>query len=137
MATRKALVLINGVISELPTGDNVDVVASSAPLVAKFTIVGDIAAGGITGINSRWYPEKSVTLSSVYFSLGTAPTGTAVIDVLKNGASIFPGSKPTCSSGQYKSSVVNVTVAMTPSDYLTISVVTASGSDAVVCIAYQ
>lgn len=137
MATRKALVLVNGTISELPAGDNVDVVASSAPLVAKFNIVGSLASNSITGIASRWYPEKSVTLTSVYFSLGTAGTGSAVIDVLKNGVSIFSGSKPICSAGQNKSSVITTSVAMTPSDYLTVSIITASGSDAVVCIAYQ
>lgn len=99
--------------------------------VSKFVIVGTLAL--LTG-TPRWYPDRSVTISSVYFSLGTA--GTATIDVLKNGASIFSGSKPQTTAAN-KSSIISVSVAMTTSDYLTVSVNTAGGADATVYIVYS
>lgn len=101
--------------------------------VSKFIIVGDLTPQVGT---ARWYPDRDIALSSVYFSLGTAPTASAVIDVRKNGVSIFSGAKPACSSG-HKSSVIDVAASLTPSDYLTVDVFSASGADATVCIVYS
>lgn len=132
MATRKPLVLIGGSIRELPNGDTVAGSAGGGGSdVAKLFIIGALQAG--SG-GPRWYPDRSITISSVYFSLGTA--GSAVIDVLKNGASIFSGEKPTTVS-ENKSSVISVSVAVDPTDYLTVSVLTAGGQNATVCVVYS
>lgn len=134
MVARNPLVLVNGAIQELPVGDTVNGATGgggSATDVAKLFIVGTLTAG--SG-GPRWYPDRAITISSVYFSLGTA--GTATIDVLKNGTSICSGSPPTVSAGN-KSNVVSVSVAMTTSDYLTVSVLTAGGTNATVCVVYS
>ena len=131
MATRNPLVLIGGQISELPAGDTLSGATGGGAAVAKLFIIGSLTLG--SG-GPRWYPERSITLSSVYFSLGVA--GSAVIDVLKNGVSVFSGAKPTVASGN-KSSVIAVTTSLTADDYLTVSVLTAGGSNATVCVVYS
>lgn len=104
--------------------------------VSKFNIVGNLADAPAVG-TSKWYPEKGIVISRVYFSLGTSGTTTA-LDVLKNGVSIFDADKPTCSPGLYKSSVVAPATAIVETgDYLTVNVVSPSGSDAVLCIVYS
>lgn len=103
-------------------------------MIAKFFILGALSANLGTG---RWYPESTVTLKRVYFSLGTAPVGGAEIDVKKNGASIFPSNRPSCSAGAFKSTSVAVDVTLTSEEYLTVDVVTAGGSNATVCIVYS
>jgi hypothetical protein len=102
-------------------------------MIAKFSIVGPLAAEVGT---QRWYPENTVSVKRVYFCLGAVPGVQAVIDVKKNGVSIFSGAKPTCAAGNFKSSVVDTDVTLTPDEYLTVDVVEAAGSDAVVCIIY-
>ena len=78
--------------------------------------------------DSRWYPYVSIGLISVYCSVGTAPsTGAIVVDILKNGSSIFGATKPSIPVGQFKSNRVDIAVAMTPADYLTTSVLQAGG----------
>lgn len=136
MAARNPLVLVAGAISELPTGDTIIGVTEGAggaggSYVIRYSIVGALTAG--TG-TMRWYPDADITISSVYFSLGTA--GTATIDILKNGTSIFSGAKPTVTAGN-KSSVVAVSVAVATTDYLTVAVLSAGGSDATVCVVYS
>jgi hypothetical protein len=45
------------------------------------------------------------------------------IDIQKNGgASIFPADKPFLASGQNKSTTVNAPVALTPDDYLKVTI---------------
>lgn len=132
MAVRNPLVLVAGAVQELPTGDTINgATGGGGNSVTKYAIVGTLQTG--TG-TPRWYPDRSVTISSVYFSLGTA--GTATIDVLKNGTSIFSGSKPQTTAAN-KSSVISVSVSMTVSDYLTVSVQVAGGADATVYIVYS
>jgi hypothetical protein len=104
------------------------------PQQTKYNIVG--ALGANTG-TMRWYPDRSITLSQVYFSLGTAGTGTTTITVKKNGTAIG-GTAPAATSGQFKSSTQTTTDTLTTSDYLTVDVAAgASAADAVVCIVYS
>jgi hypothetical protein len=103
--------------------------------VTKYNITGTITVN--TGA-MRWYPDRNITLSKVYFSLGTSPSGNVVIDVKKNGTSIFSGTYPTCTSGNYLSSSVTVSTNLTSTDYITVDVTAGtSGSDAVVFIVYN
>lgn len=137
MAARRPLVNIAGSLQELPVGDTVIGATGGGgggPSVAKFVIVGALSAGALT---ARWYPDREVTLGDIYFSLGTVPANSAVIDVQKNGTSIFSGARPTCSAGQNKSTTVTVSTVLTTSDYLTVFVNAASGADATLCIVYS
>ena len=101
---------------------------------SKYSIVGALA---VAVGNMRWYPDRSITLSEVYFSLGVAGGSTAQIDVKKNGVSIFSGTYPTVTAGNNLSSTVAVSTTLTTSDYLTVDVLQASGSNAVVVIQYS
>jgi len=83
----------------------------------------------------RWYPDQSITVTSVYINASTAPTsGPFSISVKKNGATITNAS---LSAGSYTSSVTAVNVAFTSSDYVTIDVTASNGAaDAAVILLY-
>ena len=83
----------------------------------------------------RWYPDQSVTVTSVYINVSTAQTsGPFSIAVKKNGATIATAS---LSAGSYTSSVTAVNVAFTSSDYVTIDVTASNGAaDAAVILLY-
>ena len=83
----------------------------------------------------RWYPDQSVTVTSVYINASTAPTsGPFSIAVEKNGATIATAS---LSAGSYTSSVTAVNVAYTSNDYVTIEVTASNGAaDAAVILLY-
>ena len=102
--------------------------------VSKFSIVGALTA--LVGA-ARWYPDHPIVIDSVYFSQGGAALGATVIDVKKNGTSIFSGSLPTCAPGGNKSTIISNTTTMAITDYLTVDVLSGSGSDATVCIVYH
>lgn len=133
MTLRNPLVLVSGSMRELPAGDTVAGASGAGGPgagVVKFNVVGYVVAGLLT---PRWYPERDMTLTGAYFSLGTA--GSAQFDVRKNGASVFPGAKPTTANAN-KSTVVALNISLTPTDYLTVAVVAAGGADATLCITY-
>jgi hypothetical protein len=107
----------------------------SLNLVSKYSITGTVSPATTP---PRWYPDRNITITSVYFSLGTPnTTGSTIIDVSVNGTSIFSGSLPTCSTNQYKSTVITTSTAVTTSDYVTVTVNQSGGSDATVCIVYS
>lgn len=83
----------------------------------------------------RWYPDQSITVTSVYINASTAPTsGPFSIAIEKNGATIANAS---LSTGSYTSSVTAVNVAFTSSDYVTIDVTASNGAaDAAVILLY-
>lgn len=88
--------------------------------------------------STRWYPRDNITLTNVFVSMGTTPAaGSAVFNVRKNGTAIFTSSKPTVTAGNYTSGANAISVAMTPTDYLTIDVETAAGADANLRIDYS
>ena len=133
MTTRLPLVQSAGQIGQLQAGDSI----TGALLVSRYTVVGTLAVA--TG-TPRWYPDRNITLTGIYFSLGTAPSGySCLIDVLKNGASIFSGTYPTCTTGNNLSTTVAVSTTMTTSDYLTVNITAVSGveADMLICIQYQ
>lgn len=134
MAERRPLVHLNGRIAELPSGDTTPGAGSSGNLVTKYSISGPLAVH--TGI-LRWYPEKSVTISAVYFCTDNSDgVTTTEVDVKKNGTSIFT---TTPSGNGYKSSVVSVSISMVISDYITVDVVQAGQNitGLTVCIVYS
>lgn len=94
--------------------------------------------GSITPMTGtvRWYAAKSLTLKSVVLTISTAPSTAVTVDILKNGTSIFSGNAPSIAAGQNISSVVPLSISMAATDYLTINILTASGSDMAVRIEY-
>lgn len=129
MSEKRPLVLAAGRAAELAAGDTV----AGVQHVAKYTLDGPLQAN--TG-TTRWHPDKSITLTGCYVSLGVAGSGRVEIDVRKNGASVFT-SRPSVAAGAYKSPVVTLNQSLTPSDSLTVDVKQAGGAkNAVVSLTY-
>ena len=104
----------------------------SSTQVKTYNFVGllSIATGSL-----RWYPDATLTLSSMIFSVSTPPSGgSAVVVLKKNGSSVGTA---TISSGNYYSSSVSLTGSITTSDYLTVDVTSSNGaSDGYLSIVY-
>lgn len=110
--------------------------------VASFNVSGTLTVG--TGV-ARFYLPFACTILNVIVSVGTAPTGAAVIvDVNKNGITIFTtqANRPTIavSTNADTSSVPDVT-AMAVNDYFTVDIdqigSTVAGANLVVQIVYS
>lgn len=85
----------------------------------------------------RWRPRANIVIKAVYLDIATPPTVTLVVDVLKNGVSLFPGTKPTLAAGSSSSALTGLNLAVTPADYLTIDLNTGDGSDLTCRIDYD
>jgi hypothetical protein len=126
MAAQRPLTLENGIIRQLAVGDTVIGAGAGSPQPIVTTFTGNLVV--TTGI-ARYYPEQDITLSSVYFSLGTSPSsGSVVIDIKKNGTSVMGGVYPTITPGNYKSTSVVIGVTLSTSDYITVDI-TSAGPD--------
>ncbi len=120
---------INGT-SLLGSGDLAIVSQQTEYVTASFPGTGAVTTG-----KARWYPPANCTLVSIYASAGVAPTASAVFDMKKNGTS---AGSATISSGQNKSAVGVLNVAMTTSDYLTVDISSITGGEAfTVVIGYE
>ncbi len=116
------------------SGNQVAIDTTIVTSIAKLTYFGALA---ITVGDLRFYPDRNITLSKVYFSIGIAGSAAITIDVKKNGVSIFSGSVPTCTAGNFLSSVISVSTAITTADYLTVDISSVvSGSDLVAHVVY-
>jgi hypothetical protein len=112
------------------------------------TIIATFAQSGTltTGVGaSRWIAPFACTVRQVYASVGTAPTGAAIlVDVNKNGTTIFTtqSNRPTIavSTNSDESGTPEVT-ALAAGDYLTVDIdqvgSTIAGANLVVNIAIQ
>jgi NO-binding membrane sensor protein with MHYT domain len=128
--------------ADLTTKSYVDGAAGGGGSVAAFTIPGAlaVAVGSV-----RWYAPKSITITSVVVSVGTASLGASVIfDVNKNGTTIFTtqANRPTVAASAFTASTTGMSVTtLTTSDYITVDIdqigTTYSGADAVVQIIYS
>lgn len=107
-----------------------------------FSIGGDLETGAR---NHRWYPPVDITVLDMVLSVGTAPTGAAILfDVHKSGTTIFTtqGNRPTVAIGGFvdTAAVPDVT-SVTTSEYLTVEVdqigSTVAGADATLTIRYR
>lgn len=109
----------------------------SAPGVGErptFSYAGVVAAG--TG-SARYYFERSMTVTSVRASVGTAPTGaTLIVDVNKNGTTIYTtqANRPTIAISGFTATANSPDVTtFTSGDYLTVDIdqvgSTVAGSD--------
>lgn len=111
------------------TTDAADVVVDPGTILPPLSVSGPVSAG--VGVH-RLYNDTTATLrvAGVRASVGTAPTGSAlIIDVKRNGTSIYsaPDNRPSIPVGANtsgKNTQAEVT-ALTPGDYLTVDVVQA------------
>lgn len=127
-----------------PANDNSTKAASTAYVQTAISGLSSGGGGGKTPIYSyfpgnlvptvgtlRYYPQNTVTLSQISLFCNSAPTTAIVVDLKKNGVSLFgSGTKPTISAGQNVSTPVSLNaVTLTSSDYLTIDIVAGNGAD--------
>lgn len=100
--------------------------SSPGTVVASFSYTGALS---VYGGDFRWYNDtgRALTFGTVRASVGTAPTGAAVVvDVLQNGSTIFSttGNRPTIAAGAYTG--VNTgtpdTTTLPAGAYLTVSI---------------
>ena len=110
------------------------------PQLVPFTVPGPLSV--YTGV-SRFYFVRSGTITAVLASVGVPPQGASVVvDVLKNGTSIFTNTlnRPTIAAGQNSDAGVPDVTSVTAGDYVTVNVVSVgtstTGSDLVVQIEY-
>lgn len=108
----------------------------------SFSIPGDLT---VTSYGARWYPAYNITISDMVLSVGTAPTGAAIlVDVNRSGTTIFTtqGNRPTVAiSGFVDTAATPDVTTVTTSQYLTIDVdqvgSTIAGADAILTIRYK
>lgn len=112
-----------------PTGPQ----GASGNEIPVFSVGGVLASQTFT---MRLYANRAMTISSVRASVGSYPVGSSiVIDVMKNGVTIFTGGvdRPTIASGTYTDVGTPDVTALAAGDYLTVTIVsvgsTTAGSD--------
>lgn len=97
-------------------------------------------AGSLSSIvgSSRYYHGSAITLTSVYFSVGTTTPDSISINVKRSGQTVFSGTVPSISANAYLSNTVNIDVPVAASDWLTIDliVVGTGWQDATIVINY-
>lgn len=109
---------ING-SSILGSGD-IAVAAGATTKVAKFS-VGGVLASGLTLGKLRWYPEESITITSVFFSLGAA--GSIAVNLSLNDSGNMLSSNIVTGASDYKSNTgVPTSPNITTSDYVTVNI---------------
>ena len=84
----------------------------------------------------KFYPRSDMLITSISAWVTTAPTINLVIDIQKNGVSIFSGNNPTIYAGTTEAIPVSMSPYLTvqPIDYLTTSVTAGNGQNLVVRI---
>lgn len=94
--------------------------------------------GSVTAFNGtlRWYPRATIQLSNVAAFVPAPPTSDLILDVKKNGATIFAGAKPTITTSQTAATPVAVSTLLTANDYLTLDVVSGAAEDMTLRIDY-
>ena len=93
----------------------------------RTTQVATFSSTGVLAVKSggtRYYYEQAATIQQIRASVGTAPSGSSIIiDVRKNGTSIFPLSpKPTIISGTNTATATPDTTSLSAGDYLTVDI---------------
>jgi hypothetical protein len=95
----------------------------AGPLVLPpFSVAGGIA---ILSYGMRLYVPVACTIAHVRASVGTAPTGSAlIVDVNKNGTTLFTtqSARPTIAAGTNTVTTVPAVTALAAGDYLTVDV---------------
>jgi hypothetical protein len=102
---------------------------TTLPVAGSIGIISASLPGTVSAFDGtlRWYPPTTITLSGVFISCGTAPTGDAVFNIKKNGVDIFTSPKPTVEAGDNISTLLSISVSLTTADYITLVCETPSG----------
>jgi hypothetical protein len=99
-----------------------------SPILLRTTQIATFSSSGVLAVKSggtRYYYEQAATIQQVRASVGTAPSGASIIiDVRKNGTSIFPISpRPATTSGSNTTTATPDTTSLAAGDYLTVDIV--------------
>lgn len=141
------------------TVNAVDLIFATAPTSNQYRVVIAPSGTGLATSNEqtfgyggtlttyvgtgRYYAQANCTISSVWASVGTAPTGSSIIvDINKNGTTIFTtqANRPTIAIGAaYSGNVTNMDItSLSAGDYITIDIdqigSTVAGADLTVCV---
>lgn len=114
--------------------------ALSTPGNVVYNLIGALSVQ--TGTQKFVFPTAA-TIVDVTLGAGTAPTGSsATFDILKNGTTIFSGTKPSIAAGAVTGGPFTpTTTAVTAGQYITVNVSTVgstlAGSDVTVIIRYS
>ncbi len=140
--TAYGLSAANGAASSIARSDHAHGTPTQAKKVVTFSRQGVLSAPILGAL--RWYANRAITLVSVRASVGSAPTGSAVIvDVNKNAVTIFTtqANRPTIPAAGVTdlADAIDLT-SMAAGDYLTVDIdqagSTTPGSDLTVQIEY-
>lgn len=86
---------------------------------------------------ARWSPPRTIALTNVSFNIDTPASSAAIVlDIKKNGTSVFTGTKPTLGIGVSKADVSVPNISILTSDYITLDILSGNGSDMTVRIDY-
>lgn len=110
---------------------------AGATKVSKFSVGGALTFG-LTQGKLKWYPEENITITGVFFSLGTA--GSAAANLSLNGSGQMLASNVVTGASDIKSNTgVPGSPNVTTADYITVDVYNfgATASDITVHIVYQ
>ena len=91
-------------------------------MLLPFSVFGNVI---VSTYSFRWYAPATMTISSVRASVGTAPTGAAlIVDVNKNGTTIFTtqGNRPSIAASGFTATGTPDVTSLTAGDYLTVDV---------------
>lgn len=104
-------------------------------LTKSYNFIGSIIP---TSGTMRWYPERTITISGVYLTLGVPASYSLTVDVKKNGVSILSNNLITMTPNTYKTTTRTLTQTVTSSDYITVDIISAStGSNLSIIFIYS
>lgn len=112
----------------------------AAPAASSSAYISASFPGAIGPLDSkaRWSPPRTITLTNVAFNIDTpASSAPIVLDIKKNGTTIFAGAKPTLGIGVSKSDVAIADIQILTTDYITLDILSGDGSDMTVRIDYN
>jgi len=109
--------------------------SGSSQLTKSYNYLG--ALSPIPG-TARWYPDRTITISGVYLTIGLPASYNVTIDIKKNNVSILSGNLLTLSPGAYKTTINLLSTTLTTSDYITVDIISATnGSNLSIIFIYS
>ena len=91
----------------------------------------------VTG-SARYYPTRTITITTINANLGVAPSGDFKFILKKNGSQITNNIFTITAQNPLMTTIYTTTLIVNPSDYLTIDIIngSANGNDLAVKISY-
>lgn len=119
---------------------NAAIVANAPPGSAALQSITSYFPGNISPFTGalRYYPRQTIGLQTITLYINTPPTSVIVVDLLKNGVSVFgSGTKPSIAVGANVSTPITLSTVVTTNDYLTMNILSGNGSDMTARIDYS